>query len=337
MKQKISNKKVVGEAIKTDALAVVETVQTVQTAEVIQNIKLSMIVCSPFNPRKYRTGEDLEELKQSIVNFGIIQPITIRRKEEKYEIVCGERRYHASLMAERTTIPAIIKDYTDEEAMEITILENLQRRDINPVEEVLSFGKLMKVRGYSIDDLVKQFGKTDKYIRSRLQLRNLIDSVQELLAREEITMANALELARFCPDIQEDVYREHLGDDNYSWKNVSSKDFRRLLYNEYSTDLSRYEFDKSACESCRFNSSIYDLFSDGNCGSCQNLECLHKKRLAETRRLLDKRKDVNVGICITPNSLTSPEMVEDLIDTGREIYETAATPLPIEPVKPSML
>ena len=339
MKQKNSNKKAAGEVNKTDAPATVKTVQTVQTApEVIQNIELSMITCNSFNPRRYRTEEDLEELKQSIVNFGIIQPITIRRKDENYEIVCGERRYRASLMAGLTTIPAIIKCYTDEEAMEITILENLQRRDINPVEEALSFGKLMDVRGYSIEDLVKQFGKTDKYIRSRLQLRNLIDSVQELLAKEEITMANALELARFCPDIQEDVYKEHLGDDSYLWKNVSSKDFRRLLDNEYSSDLSRYEFDKTGCEACRFNSSVYDLFSDGNCGSCQNLECLRKKRdefiLSETKRLMDEKKDTNVAICITPNSLASSGIVEDLIDTGHEIYETVATPLPVEPVKP---
>ena len=339
MKQKISNKKAVGDANKTDAPATVETGQTVQTApEVIQNIELSMIACNSFNPRRYRTEEDLEELKQSIVNFGIIQPITIRKKDKSYEIVCGERRYRASLMAGLATIPAIIKNYTDEEAMEITILENLQRRDINPVEEALSFGKLMDVRGYSIEDLVKQFGKTDKYIRSRLQLRNLIGSSMDLLEREEITLSVALELARLCPEIQEDVYREHLGNDCYSWKEVSVKDFRRLLDNGYSSDLSRYEFDKTDCESCRFNSSIYDLFADGKCGSCQNLECLGKKRnefvLAETKRLLDEKKDVNVAICITPNSLTSPEIVENLIDTGCEVIETVATPMPSEPVKP---
>jgi len=87
-----------------------------------------------------------------------------------------------------------------------------------------------------------------------------------------------------------------------------------------------------------FNSSIYDLFADGKCGSCQNLECLGKKRnefvLAETKRLLDEKKDVNVAICITPNSLTSPEIVENLIDTGCEVIETVATPMPSEPIKP---
>ena len=195
MKQKISDKQETGKVKNREIPEAAETVQT--ATEVIQNIELSMIVCNPFNPRRYRTEEDLEELKQSIINYGIIQPVTLRSKDGKYEIVCGERRYKASLMAERSTIPAIIKDYSDAEAMEITILENLQRRDISPVEEAVSFGKLMEVRGYSIDDLVKQFGKTDKYIRSRLQLRNLIDEITELVVGEEITLGVALELSRY--------------------------------------------------------------------------------------------------------------------------------------------
>ncbi|GAB6010394.1 ParB/RepB/Spo0J family partition protein [Dysgonomonas reticulitermitis] len=347
MKRKISDKKEAGKekSVKTPATVTMkqETTATVQTGqaspEVIQNIELSMIVCSPFNPRKYRGEEDLEELRQSIVNFGIIQPVTLRVKGEQYEIVCGERRYRASLMAEKTTIPAIIKEYSDAEAMEICILENLQRRDINPVEEALSFGKLMEVRGYSIEDLVRQFGKTDKYIRSRLQLRNLADEIAGLLVREEITLAIALELARFCPDIQRDVYESHLSaDDNYSWKNLQAKDFRKMLEGMYSTDLSRYEFDKADCKACPFNSSVYDLFADGNCGNCQNIECLRYKQAefvaSETTRLLNERKNENIGICVAPDSFASAEVVENLIDTGCEIYEMQASRLPEEPQKP---
>jgi ParB family chromosome partitioning protein len=242
MKQKISNKKQTGGESKQENPVTVEMKQA--SPGVIQNIELPVIVCNPFNPRKYRPEEDLEELKTSIANFGIIQPVTLRPKGTGYEIVCGERRYRASVLAGLATIPAIVRDYSDGEAMEICILENLQRRDINPVEEALSFGKLMEVRGYSIEDLVKQFGKTDKYIRSRLQLRNLIDEVAALLAGEEITLGVALELARFCPDIQKEVYHEHLGDDSYSWKRLQTGEFHRMLEKGYSTDLSNYEFDR---------------------------------------------------------------------------------------------
>jgi ParB family chromosome partitioning protein len=309
------------------------------TPEVIQNIELSMIVCNPFNPRKYRTEEDLQELTQSIVNFGIIQPITVRRKEDKYEIVCGERRYRASVKAKLLTIPVIVKEYSDEEAMEICILENLQRRDINPVEEAVSFGKLMEVRKYSIDDLVKQFGKTDKYIRSRLQLRNLTDDVANLLINEEITLAIALELARSCHDIQKDVYKKHLSndkDDTYSWKGLSAKEFQKRIENGYSADLSQYEFDKSDCKICASNSSQFDLFADGQGGHCQNLPCLQFKQgeyLAyEATKMLNQAP--NIGICVAPGSFASEEVVDNLMDTGCEIYEIAGTPMPVEPSKP---
>jgi ParB family chromosome partitioning protein len=335
MKRKISDKKETGKEEKQKTPVTVETKQA--SPEVIQNIDLSMIACSPFNPRKYRPEEDLEELKTSIVNFGIVQPVTLRVKGETYEIVCGERRYRASLKAGLSTIPAIVKNYSDGEAMEICILENLQRRDINPVEEALSFGKLMEVRGYSIDDLVKQFGKTDKYIRSRLQLRNLADEVAELLVKEEITLGIALELARFCPDIQKDVYREHLcADDSYSWKRLQTKDFRKMLEKGYSADLSNYGFDKSDCINCKSNSSICDLFADGNCGLCQNMECMRYKQAeymaSEATRLLNERK--NAAICIAPESFASAEVVNNLTDTGYEIYEMSASRLPSEPEKP---
>jgi ParB family chromosome partitioning protein len=323
MKQKKSDKKQAG----TVEIPAAETGQA--NPGVIQHIDLSMIACSPFNLRKYRPEEELEELKTSIMSFGIIQSVTLRLKESGYEIVCGERCYRASLMAGLFTVPVIIRDCSDAEAMEICILENLQRRDINPVEEALSFGKLMEVRGYSIEDLVKQFGKVDKYIRSHLQLRNLTDQISELLAREEITLAIALEVARFCPDIQQDVYENHLSaDDSYSWKHLPAKDFRRVLENKYSTDLSKYEFDRSDCKGCRFNSSIYDLFADGNCGNCQNMECMRYKQAeymtTEATRMLNERKNVNVGICVAPNSFASEEVVGNLIDTGCEIYEMQA-------------
>lgn len=337
MSQKNSDRKKTGKENKQENPATVETGQAQATPEVIQNIELSMIVCNPFNPRKYRMEEDLQELTQSIVNFGIIQPITLRKKGEQYEIVCGERRYRASVQAGLSTIQAIIKEYSDEEAMEICILENLQRRDINPVEEAVSFGKLMEVRKYSIDDLVKQFGKTDKYIRSRLQLRNLTDETAGLLVREEITLAVALELARFCPEIQKDVYENHLSEDNtYSWKNLQAKEFCKMLENGYSADLSNYEFDKTDCLKCQFNSSCFDLFADGNGGYCQNMECLRYKQAeyiaSETNRMLSDKP--NIGICVAPNSFASAEVVDNLSDTGYEIYEMVANPLPVEPQKP---
>ena len=337
MGQKKPNKKNAGKENNRKTPVMVETGQIQTSPEIIQNIELSMIVCNSFNPRKYRAEEDLRELARSIVNFGIIQPVTLRKKEGRYEIVCGERRYHASVQAGLSNIPAIIKEYSDEEAMEICILENLQRRDINPIEEAVSFGKLMEVRKYSIDDLVKQFGKTDKYIHSRLQLRNLTEEIADLLVGEELSLAVALELARFCPEIQRDVYEKHLSEDgSYSWKRLQAKEFRKMLENGYSADLSKYEFDKDDCKNCPFNSSCFDLFADGSGGYCQNMECLRYKQAeyiaSETTRMLNENP--NIGICVAPNSFAAAEVVNNLSDTGYEIYEMYANPLPVEPHKP---
>ena len=99
-----------------------------------------------------------------------------------------------------------------------------------------------------------------------------------------------------------------------------------------------HPFDRSDCKGCRFNSSLYDLFADGNCGNCQNMECLRRKQAefvaSEATRLLNERKNVNVGICIAPNSFASAEALNNLMDTGCEIYEIQASRLPEEPQKP---
>jgi hypothetical protein len=129
-----------------------------------------------------------------------------------------------------------------------------------------------------------------------------------------------------------------LQDDNYSWKKLPAKDFRKLLENGYSKELSNYEFDKGDCINCKSNSSIYDLFADGNCGICQNMECLRYKQAEymalETTRLMDEKKGMIAGICVAPNSFASAEVVGNLSDTGCEIYEMSATPMPVKPEKP---
>ncbi|MDR1155633.1 MAG: hypothetical protein LBL04_13080 [Bacteroidales bacterium] len=110
-----------------------------------------------------------------------------------------------------------------------------------------------------------------------------------------------------------------------------------MLEGRYSTDLSGYGFDKADCKGCPFNSSVYDLFADGSCGNCQNMECLRYKQggymAAEAARLLDERK--NAAVCIAPDSFASAEVVGNLIDTGYEIYEMVDSRLPVEPHRPT--
>jgi ParB family chromosome partitioning protein len=304
----------------------------------IESIPASLIVCNPFNPRRYRTDEDMQELSDSIRLHGLLQPITVRSKGENFEIVCGERRFRASVMAGLETVPSIVKDYSDEQAMEVCILENLQRKDISPIEEAEAFGHLYGLRGYTIETLAKQFGKSETYIRGRLQLRNLIEDAAQLLVNGELSIANALELSRYNQEIQADIHAEHLAGENYySWKELSAAAFRDRLEHHYSNSLANYSFDLSDCETCRYNSAAYDLFTTDKCGNCQNAACLKEKQLEHMLKATIEKVEAtkDTAICLHPYSGTTKSLRDKLDEKGYEIVETYPQYYPNPPQRPT--
>jgi ParB family chromosome partitioning protein len=312
--------------------------QAAQTPVAVTCIPASRIVCSPFNPRRYRTDEDMQELSASIRLHGLLQPITVRAKGETFEIVCGERRFRASLMAGLDAVPSIVKDYTDLQAMEVCILENLQRKNISPIEEAAAFGQLYELRGYGIETLATEFGKSEKYIRGRLQLRNLIEEAAQLVVLGELSIANALELSRYNQEIQADIYTEHLAsDDSYSWKELSAAAFRDRLEHNYCNSLSNYSFDHSACETCRYNSAVYDLFATDKCGNCQNAACLKEKQLEHilnaTIEKVETAKE-DTAIYLHPSSGTTKSLREKLDEKGYEIVDACPQYYPNPPQRP---
>ena len=117
----------------------------------------------------------IEELAQSIAEHGILQPIIVRRKGKKFEIVAGERRYRASQVAGLTEIPAIIKDLTEQQMMELAILENLQREDLTPIEEAEAYNSLIQQLHFTQDDLAKRLGKSRPHIANHIRLLQLPD------------------------------------------------------------------------------------------------------------------------------------------------------------------
>ena len=138
-------------------------------------IEVSRINPSPRNPRKTFSETDLAELAQNIRNQGLLQPITVRPVGKTYEIVCGERRYKAVKKnaeddkVKKATIACIVKEMSDEEAFEAMITENLQRKDVDPIEEAFAFGELVK-SGKSIDEIAARFGKTKRFVQERCKL-----------------------------------------------------------------------------------------------------------------------------------------------------------------------
>ena len=137
-------------------------------------VALANIQPSSFNPRKHFDEANLYELAESIKQQGVLQPITVRpiAETDRYEIVFGERRYRASVMVEMEDIPAIVSELTDEAAEEMAITENLQRKDVTPIEEANAYQKLIENGRHTVQTLAVLFGKNENYIRTRLKFPN---------------------------------------------------------------------------------------------------------------------------------------------------------------------
>ena len=247
------------------------------TEKNIVSVALANIQPSSYNPRKNFDEASLAELAESIRRQGVLQPIGVRpMADDRFEIVFGERRYRASLMAGLEEIPAIVMEISDEAAEEMAITENLQRQDVTPMEEANAYQKLIESGRYDVQALTAQFGKSENYIRTRLKFVSLIPEIAQLLEQDEITISVATEICRYGADIQQQVYEKHLKEANAynSWRGLKAAEVAKYIERNYTTDLSRYSFDKTLCASCPHNTNNMMLFCEGGCGNCSNRTCL---------------------------------------------------------------
>jgi len=157
-------------------------------------VPVEKIYPNPKQPRKSFQEEKLIELANSIKTKGIVQPLIVRKKKgtkESFEIVAGERRWRAAQRAQIHELPVIIKEFTDIEVLEIAIIENVQRADLNPIEEALGYKNLMENFDHTQDGLSKEIGKSRSHIANLLRLLNLPSAVQELLISGQLTAGHA--------------------------------------------------------------------------------------------------------------------------------------------------
>jgi len=159
-------------------------------------LKLDEIRSNPYQPRKVFNEDSLRELAQSIKEYGVVQPVIVKKSIKGYELIAGERRCKASRLAGLTEVPAIIKDFTDQEMMEIALIENIQREDLNPIDEAKSVLNIIKLRGFTQEEFANKFGKSRSYITNLLGLLKLPSSVQEKLINKEISMSHARILSK---------------------------------------------------------------------------------------------------------------------------------------------
>lgn len=154
-------------------------------------MKISDIEPNRDQPRKNFDKEALEELADSIKQFGIIQPIVVQKKEDYYEIIAGERRWRAAKLAKLKEVPVIIKEFSPQEVMEIALIENIQRRDLNPIEEALAYKSLIDEYHLKQDELAKRVSKSRTAIANSMRLLKLTEEVQNMLVNNEISMGHA--------------------------------------------------------------------------------------------------------------------------------------------------
>lgn len=165
---------------------------------IVKQIPLAQIGTNPDQPRKTFNEAELNDLAQSIREKGVLQPILLRTvtgRPYMYEIVAGERRYRASKLAGLNEIPALVKTLSNENAMEIALIENVQRENLNPIEEANAYQNLMTECGYEISDVVRLIGKSESYIRNIMRITTLPESVKSLVESGEISASHARTIA----------------------------------------------------------------------------------------------------------------------------------------------
>ena len=189
-------------------------IEEAKTNDQIVEIDLSELRANPYQPRKNFDEEALNELASSIKEHGVFQPIIVKKSIKGYEIIAGERRFRASKLAGMQTIPAIVKDFSDEEMMQIALLENLQRENLTSIEEAKAYKSIIESMNITQDELAKKVGKSRSHITNILGLLKLPASVQDMVLYNKLSMGHARVLSKLGdPKTIEDLAQRVITED----------------------------------------------------------------------------------------------------------------------------
>lgn len=187
-----------------------------------EDLPLADLQPSPLNPRKHFDDRALAELAASIASVGVIEPLVVRPVNGHYEVVAGERRFRAAQQAGLTSVPSVVKPLTDAQALEIMVIENNQREDVNALEEGDGFSRLLKA-GYDLEKLAERLGRSKKYVYDRIKLLDLAPTAQQLLLADKMTAGHAILLARLKPADQTRAIDPDQGG-LFSWDSAAADD-----------------------------------------------------------------------------------------------------------------
>ena len=176
-------------------------------------INIDLLVPSPFQPRRVFNDSALSDLVHSIREKGVLQPLLVRKKENGlYEVIAGERRLRASRQAGLSQLPVIIKDFDDKAALEVALIENLQREDLNPLEEAEAYKRLLDEYNYTQDELSRVVGKSRSHVANMMRLLDLPEKIKQMIEKKELTIGHARALlnAQNATDLAEEVITKGL-------------------------------------------------------------------------------------------------------------------------------
>ena len=160
-------------------------------AEKTNEVDILLVEPNADQPRKQFNEDAIVELSESIKQFGIIQPLVVQKRDKYYEIIAGERRWRAAKLAGLKKVPVVIRDYTEKEIVEIALIENIQREDLNPIEEALTYKKLINEYEMKQDEMAERVGKSRTTITNSMRLLKLADAVQDMLVNDMISCGHA--------------------------------------------------------------------------------------------------------------------------------------------------
>lgn len=172
----------------------------------VETLKITEVEPNREQPRKNFNEDALLELADSIKQYGVIQPLIVQKKNERYEIIAGERRWRAAKMAGIKEVPVIIKDYTDQQVMEISLIENIQREDLNPIEEAMAYKNLMEEFHLKQDEIAERVSKSRTAVTNSMRLLKLDKRVQQMMIDDMISAGHARTLITIeDPDVQYNI------------------------------------------------------------------------------------------------------------------------------------
>lgn len=261
----------------------------------VKNIQLSDICPSELNPRKTFDQESLAELAQNIKEHGLVQPITIRKRpkgsEPKYEIVCGERRYRATLLTGAPEIQCIIKELDDKQAFAAMIIENLQRKDVDPMEEAAALSKLYNDGTMNTTEIAKMLGKSVSFVVGRIQLNNIIPEFVQLMRDQTLYLVHLLDICKLTAEQQKTLYNACFSPAciaRWTKKILKMETLHDMIDEHVMNFLDTAKFatgDTSfscgqCCDTCPFNTKNKpESFKDADRPRCMKASCFMQKTM----------------------------------------------------------